>query len=894
MRADVLGPLVIRGESGEIPAGSPQQQALLVALVLRRGAPVTAAELIDELWDGDAPATAAAIVRTYVHRLRRSGLAITSSPHGYSARATLDLDRFEELVAEADRARTAGDRATAAARLREGLDLWRGPALAGVVGPGADRRRVDLDKRHRAALVTRLEIDLERGLIRSIEPELYALVTAHPLDEHLRRLLMTVLYRLGRQADAMATYHECRRLLDTELGVDPGPELQDLYTRMLRADPELMGSDDRPRPAQLPAVPAVFVGREHELRQDPGPAGILVIAGLSGVGKTTLALRWAHQHASRFDDGQLYADLCGYDPGRAPAEPADVLHGFLLALGVPAADIPADPSTRAGLFRTTLAGRRMLILLDNARSAEQVKDLLPGGGDSIVLVTSRGSLYGLIARTGARLIRVRPPDADEAIALVAGRLGARRAAAEPAATRDIVELCGRLPLALTVVAARAVAHEHLSLATIADELRGSRGALDALRTPDAAVDVRAALSWSYDALAERAAEVFRLLGTHPGPDLTADAASALLGRPVGGVLTELASVHLLDEHRPGRYTMHDLVRDFARETAGPEPDRAAARRMLDYYLHTSHAAAIIAFPSRYRVPIDPPVSGVICPEQDATWFDAEYPVLLAVLDQAARLGFDRHAWQLAWVLRDYLNRQGLWHHLQSAQDIGMAAAERTRDPLAVAHSLRGTAHADTNMGRFQPAVDRLRRALAIFTADGDREAIADCRRQIVYVLGQQGDIEASLAEALQVLGLYPPGADPGRRATALNAVSWNNAILGRFESALAYAREAIALGSSLGPYALADTYDTLGYVQAGTGDLDAAEISYRRAVEIYRGQGAVYRAADSLRSLAERLDTRRAQAAYREALALLADADDPRAPALIAQLEDRLRRVHES
>jgi tetratricopeptide (TPR) repeat protein len=445
-----------------------------------------------------------------------------------------------------------------------------------------------------------------------------------------------------------------------------------------------------------------------------------------------------------------------------------------------------------------------------------------------------------------------------------------------------------------VVAARAATHEHLPLAAIAGELRESRGALDALRTPDASVDVRAALSWSYDALGEHAAEVFRLLGAHPGPDLTAGAAAALLGRPVGGVLAELASVHLLDEHRPGRYAMHDLVHEFARETAGPEPDRAAARRMLDYYLHLSYAAAISAFPARYRVPIDPPVAGVICPEPGATWFDDEHPVLLSALDQAARLGFDRHAWQLAWVLRDYLNRHGLWHHLQSAQEIGLAAAERTGDPLAVAHSLRGMAHADTNMGRFGSATDRLRRAIAVFTADGDREAIADCRRQTAYVLEQQGDEEAALAESVRVLDLYPPGADLGRRAAALNAVSWGNAVLGRFEAALPYAREAIALGGSLGPYALADTYDTLGYVQAGTGDRAGAEASYRRAVEIYRRQGAVFRAADSLRSLAETLDTERADDTYREALVLLADAGDPRAPALAARLRDRLRRVHDS
>ncbi|MCD5314478.1 AfsR/SARP family transcriptional regulator [Kineosporia babensis] len=879
----VLGPVVVRGPQGEIPTGSPQQEALLVALALRRGKPAGPAELVDELWGPTAPATASTIVRTYVHRLRRSGLAIESVAGGYRLEVRLDLDEFDALVLAAER---TGDLIAAAQTLQEALGRWRGPALAGVVGPGAELRRSGLEARHRNARIAKLEIDLRRRRAQAIEPELRELLAAEPLDEQLCRLLVTALYQLGRQAEALAVYHACRERIAAELGLEPGPELRELYARILKADPGLIRTSLKP--AQLPSEPAVFAGRDHELQQDAGPSGILIVTGMGGVGKTALALRWAHRQSFRFTDGQLYADLRGYDPSLDPADTADVLHGFLLALGVAAGDVPLRQADRAARFRTELTGRKMLILLDNASTYEQIQDLLPGAGESVVLVTSRSTLSGLVARAGARVLPLKPPSTGEAENILADRLGRDRVAAEPAAVREIIDYCGRLPLALVVVAARAAINGHVPLAAIAAELRDAH--LDALRTPDNVLDVRATLSWSATALKDDTAEVFWNLSAHPGPEITAPAMSAVLGRPVGSALAEIAAAHLLEEHAPQRYRMHDLVRALVAEA---EPEPTAVQRLLDYYLQTSYAAGVRDFPARYRVRIDAPAPGSVLNDPPARWFEDERPVLLAVQEHAFRLGFDRHAWQLAWVMRDHLNRRGLWHQLQATQEIGMASAERLDDQEAIAHTLRGLAQVDTDMRRFAAAQERLRRALRIFEAAGDREAVADCRRQIAYVLDTQGDAEGSLAESERVLELYPRGHEPRWRAAALNAVSYSQAQLGRFSSALENVLEAIALGDSLGPYAFADTLQTLAFIQAGMGDRDEAEVNYRRAADLYIPHGALVLAAQALCALAELTGTERAAPIYQEALNLIEDADDPRAPALAAQLRGRLQDVYE-
>jgi DNA-binding SARP family transcriptional activator/tetratricopeptide (TPR) repeat protein len=896
----VLGPVVVRVDDSEVDVGPPQQRALLAALALRRGVAATADELVADVWGGAAPDSAVAIVQTYVSGLRKrlGKAAIVSSGHGYAvAGAEVDAVTFEAAVAAAQQARTAGDLETAAEGLRRALEWWRGPALADLPGPGAERHRLALTGRRLAVQVERVELDLELGRHREVEPELRVLVAESPFDEHLRGLLITALYRSGRQADAIAAYHDGRRLLADELGVDPGQALQDLYARIVRADPGLTPEvpSSAPVPRQLPPPLALFTGRDEVLERAEAlldrPSPVLVFAGMGGVGKTTTALHWAYRVAANYPDGQLYAELRGYGD-EPPATTSDILDRFLRALGSP---IPADPDARAARFRELTTGRRMLVLLDNAVTAGQVQDLLPGPGGSVVVVTSRGPLPELAVRAGARVVALHPPGHDEALEMFAARVGADRVRREPAAARDIVELSGRLPLALAVVAARVAGQDHLPLSRFAAELSATHGTLEAFGTAEAAIDVGTVLSWSYGRLGESTAEAFRLLCAHPGPDLTVEAAASMLARPPAetrAVLRALVGAALLTEHLPHRYAMHDLVRAFGREASAGHGDerRAAVRRLLDHYVHTTTAAAQGIFRSIHLPEPEPAAPGTLIPAPDPrAWFDAEHPALLAAFDVAEReTGFDGHLWRLAWALRDYLNRHGLWHHLHVSQGRGLAAAERSGDPVAQGHSLWGVALAESNLGRHAAAERHLRRALDIFTAAGDDQQTAITDYRIAYVLSNAGDFENALEHGLRMLDARPRGADPAHRARVLNLVSDHCVQLGRFAEAAGYAREALDLAGDHGGFWRADTWDTLAAAQSGLGDNEAAEVSYRRSVALYREQGADFLAASTLRASGDAWRRAghddRARAAYREARDLLPASDDPRAPRLDAEL----------
>ena len=893
--------MVVRVGGAAVDTGPPQQRALLATLALRRGLAASTDELIADLWGDAAPDSAVAIIQTYVHGLRKrlGRTAIVSTGYGY-ALAPVDLDAvaFADAVAEGRQARAAGNREAAVESLRRALRLWRGPALADLPGPGAERHRLALTGRRLAVQVERIEIDLELERHREVEPELRGLTMESPFDEHLRELLMMALYRSGRQAEAITVYHDGRRLLADELGVDPGPSLQELYARIVRADPGLTpaASTAAPTPRQLPAPLPVFIGREDVLDQADGLRDrltqVIVFAGMGGVGKTATALHWSHRTAAQYPDGQLHAELRGYG-SEPPATAGDVLDRFLGVLGSP---VPADLDARAARFRELTTGRRMLLLLDNAVTAEQVSPLLPGPGGSLVVVTSRGTLPELAVKAGAGVVTLHPPGHDEALAMFAARVGAESAAREPAAARDIVELTGRLPLALAVVAARVAAQDHLPLSRFAAELSATHGTLEAFGTNVPTIDVGTVLSWSYGMLDAPTAGSFRLLCAHPGPDLTVEAAASMLAAPMSrtrAVLRTLTDAALLTEHRPHRYALHDLVRAFGREMsdlAGDDERRAAVRRLLDHYVHTTDAAARAIFPSTHAAAPEAAAPGTLIPAPDSkAWLDAEHPALLAAFDVAEReTGFDGHLWRLAWLLRDYLNRYGLWHHLQVSQDRGLAAAERSGDPVDQGHSLWGVALAESNLGRIDVAEKHLRRALEIFTAAGDRAQVAITDNRITYVLRNGGEYQRALDHGLRILNACPVGTDPDQRARALNLVSDLCVQLGRFEEAARYAREALALAAGHGSFWRADTWETLAAAQSGLGDSDAAEASYRRSVALYREQGAGFQGATTLRALGNQWRSaghdEKARAAYREARDLLSASDDPQAPGLDAEL----------
>lgn len=738
MRFAVLGPVRAWSDEAEVSLGSPQQRAVLAVLLLRRGRPVGMTELINAVWGEEQPSDPAALVRTYVSRLRkvlepvrRPGeppRLLISVADGYVANVPegdLDLSVFEVRLTEARRLSTEGHLAEASQLLRDALSAWDSTPLTGVPGPLAAQERTRLLERHLRATEIRLSIDLALGRHEDVVDELASMLALHPLREQISELLMLALYRCGRQAEALETYQLTRHTLIEKLGVEPGPSLQNLHDRLLRADDSLappaprtvpdtargrqsvQEADPRedtagglaaadssasapsegprldtkgsslPRPAQLPAALGVFAGRAAELvtaeamlRHERRPSA-LVVGGMAGVGKTGFAVHLAHHVAHLFPDGQLFVDLRGTRSDGTALETADVLRIFLDGLGVPRHQVPADPHAQLALYRSLLAVRRVLIVLDDARDAQQVRALLPGSSECCAIVTSRARLQGLVANQGARPLHLGLMSREEARELLVRRIGVDRSGREPGALDDVIDLCGRLPLALAVVATRTAMHPRFPLAAIVTDLRENQGNLDAFAQSDETVDVRSAFSCSYALLSPAARTLFHLLSLHPGPEITAPAAASLAGmtvRDVRSLLAELSHGHLIMESAPGRFAFHELLRAYASELAHecetPSDRRQATRRILDHFLSSIFQASALLDPPRETVqPLE--FSPVVQAESFADrrralkWLRREYPTLCAAAVHAGRAGFPDHARWLAHALENHLEVLGL-------------------------------------------------------------------------------------------------------------------------------------------------------------------------------------------------------------------------------------------
>jgi tetratricopeptide (TPR) repeat protein/transcriptional regulator with XRE-family HTH domain len=672
----------------------------------------------------------------------------------------------------------------------------------------------------------------------------------------------------------------------------------------------LESGQETPMPAQLPPDIAGFVGRAGELdRLDTllrngasgTPVVIAAISGAAGIGKTTLAVNWAHRVAHRFPDGQLYVNLRGFDPTGTAMVPAEALRGFLQALGVAPQQLPAGQDAQVGLYRSLLAGRRVLVVLDNARDDEQVRPLLPGAPGCLVLVTSRDQLPGLVAGVGAQPIGLDLPSECEAVDMLAYRLGAARLHAEPAATQEIVTRCARLPLALAVVAARAASRPSFPLAVYADQLRSTRGGLDAFDSGDPATDVRTAFSWSYHTLGGAAARLFRLLGIHPGPDITPAAAASLAGEApstVRTMLAELARAHLVTEHAPDRYSLHDLLRSYGSELVSAEvPDderRTATRRVLDHYLHTAYPAALLLRPNRDTIAMDPPQPGVT-PEEltgadDAVaWFTAERPVLLAAIRLATDAGLDAHAWRLAWAMVDYLERQGYWHDWAALLTDALDAVERLDDLPGQAHCHRHLGRAYLRLGRYGEANRHLARAADLHESIGDRTGVAHAEDDLAVLFGIQRDFARARRHAAKALDRYREIGDVAGQAKALNNIGLAHAMLGEYDEALRRCQQALVLLRTLGDRAVAAaTWDSVGYAQHHLGRYPEAIAAYRQAVDLFHDGADRYSAADTLGRLGDTYaaagDRTAARETWREAAEILAELGHPDAEAIDRKL----------
>jgi len=670
----------------------------------------------------------------------------------------------------------------------------------------------------------------------------------------------------------------------------------DLLESMLTAD-EQRGDGATPR--QLPPAVADFTGRATELERltrvldagsgsGPGTVMITAIGGMAGVGKTTLALHWAHQVASRFPDGQLYVNLRGFDPSGTPVTAPEAIRRFLDALGVAAGRIPASPDVQAGLYRSLLASRRMLIVLDNARDEQQVRPLLPASAGTLVLVTSRSQLAGLAAAEGARLLSLDALARGEATELLAARIGSDRAGRELSAIGEIADLSARLPLAVAIAAARAVTRPSLPLAALAGELRNAAGRLDALDAGDPAASVRAVFSWSVRHLSRDAARMFGLLGIHPGPDISVPAAASLAGCDLARArrdLGELARAHLLSERLPGRYALHDLLRAYAAEQArdsGGEAERdAAVGRMLDHYLQSAAHAAQLLNPSHEPVVLVTPRPDA-SPEQPAdhrqalTWFEDEHQVLLAALTLAAESGRDAHAWQLAWALAPYLQTRGHWQEWAATQRTALAAATRLGDLVAQAVCSRLLAAAYSDLGEYGESSRLFNESLSLYQRLGNRLGEAKVEHNLAALAEGQGRYADVLEHAEKALRLYQAIGDKASEAAALNNVGWTHGLLGDYQRARAICRQALVLCTEVGHHWLEGyVCDSLGYAEHHLGNLAEAAACYQRALSLHREAGDRFTEAEALAHLGETCQAagRLAQAreAWQQALGIFDD-----------------------
>ncbi len=823
-----------------------------------------------------------------------------------------------------------------------------------------------VDRERASAAREAADAALRAGLPAAVLPPLREAVADAPLDEPLLARLVRVLAATGRETEALHTFRAARERLADELGIDPGPELRDAHRRVRRegagregvpgatgtgspeapapeadaeaeaeaavpeaegvtvAEGETVGAPTPPSraptavPAQLPHDLPTFTGRRAELEQvlalltdsdggadvDAGTGTVVIsaIGGMAGIGKTTLAVHWAHRVADRFPDGQLYVNLRGFAPSGAVMESGEAVRVFLDALGVPPERVPHGVDAQAALYRSLLAGRRFLVLLDNARDTEQVRPLLPGTPGCLTIVTSRDQLAGLVSSHGAHTLALRPLDTAQARAFLERRLGAGRLTGEARAVTEIAALCGGLPLALACVAARAAAHPGFPLSAIAAELRAAHGSLDAFSRTDPSANVGAVFSWSLGALSPSAAHLFPLLALHPGPDFSVAATAALTGLPARRarrLLAELADVHLLGEPAPGRYALHDLLRAHAAELLEerrPEDEReAATERLYAYYVHTAHAAEPLLAPHADPLPPDPAPAGVQAEplaghEEALTWLTAEYPVLLAVVGAAARSGRDRVAGALAWSLEPFFDRRGHWHDWATVQRIALDAALRTADPGWEARGLRALARAESRLGLHGTARPRLDRALALFAELGDDIGRADTHRSLGWTRDQEGDLPGALRHNRLAMELFRSGGRRAAYASVLNSVGWYHTLLGEHREALRHCHEALTLLQDLGDrYGEAATWHTLAYAHHHLGRHPNALVGYGHALALYRELGVPYLEACTLVHIGDTheamSDHATAHEVRQQALTLLITLGHPDADQVRAQLD---------
>jgi len=959
----LMGDVDVRHAGRAVALGS-KQRAVLAVLAFHANTVVSRPDMVRLAWGdsgSDPPATIDRLVTDYVSRLRtafrEAGFGaearLVARPPGYLLEvdpATVDWHRFRDLVARARAARQAADDADAAGLLRRASELWRGPALADLDDRSLQPIRHQMSDLRLAAAEDLAAIELSRGGPEVVADLLSELAAGHPGRERLAVLLIRALHAAGRRDEAISVYQRTRDHLTGQLGVDPTDALGDAYRAVLRGPAGV-----RRQVAQMPADTGNFTGRRAELARllslgpgattGPGPGGVVAICavdGMGGIGKTTLAVHAAHRLSARFPDGCLFLDLHGHTRAIDPVGPGPALERLLRALGVPGEQIPADVDDRAALYRSRMTGRRMLIVLDDARTADQVRPLLPAEPGCLVMVTSRRRLTAL---DEARPLSLDVLPVTDAVTLFTRIAGPGRPVGPPDAVAEVVELCGRLPLAVRIAAARLRARPAWTVAHLADRLTDQHHRLGEL--DDGERGVAAAFTLSYQDLAGDQQRTFRALGLHPGADTDAYAVAALTGRPLalaGRTLEEFLDAHLLGQTVPGRYRMHDLVRayaaDLARSQDSDDARRAARTGLFDHYLATAAAAMDVLFPAgvfqRPRIrPADSPAPPVTDTAAARAWLDAERANLVAVCAYTATHGRPGRTSRLSATLALYLDFGGHFAEALTIHAYARDAAGRCRDLVAEAqaltnlgtsldglgrhaeaaehlshalHNFRATGHragearalnnlgyAYCRWGRYRQAVDHTRQGLALFRATGNRLGQADALDTLGIVHRQQGRYDEAAEHSEQALALYRALGDPLGEAMQLERLGGIAALQGRHDQAIDHLQQALGLDREIGNrLGEAGALHELALVQRQQGRYDAAAEHYQQSIELFRRIGDRTGEGSALNGLAETLHAtgqpRRARDLHTAVLALTADADataeQARAHAGIARTHD--------
>lgn len=897
LEVETLGPLRVYAGGREVAVGPPKQRAMFAVLALSTNSLVSRDDLIDRLWDSTPPTTAAGSVHTYLSGLRQalSGLGepLVNSGSGYTLQ--LDPEQVDARVVERLAAQARADRArheptSAVTAYGEALARWRpGSILGGLPGPFAVEYRAWASELRLRLLMERAELLLELDQPDTVADELRAHIAANPYDEGLRALLMTALRRSGRTADALAQYKDLRTVLAEELGIDPSAELQDLNssilsdnvrTRTTRSAPPTAAATTAATtaavtPAQLPRGVGDFVGRVAAVQEvldaahtasadnvagEARSPQIVTIGGVGGVGKTALAVHCAHLLAGAFPDGQLYLNLRGFDPKHPPREPMDALHHLLTSMN--AGTIPADYEPRAALWRSIVRDKRMLIVLDNTDSADRVEDLLPGGGPSFVVVTSRNRLSGLSVRYAARRVTLAPLTADESLKLLSSAIGPERIDSEPSAAQRLAELCGHLPLALRIASEQATTGSRSRIADLVADLENVRHRLDALQIPDDELgSVRGVLSWSYTRLDAEAAHVFRTLGLFPGVAIRPEPAGALLDVPppaAAAALQNLAAQHLV-EIDGGGYQMHDLTRIYAEEMSRDGETstarRQALQRMLDWYVQTLTPEYRS---TRVKLPFSPVTGTAHEPlrfdnqKEVVAWCVQEWDNIAPLVRTALQTGCHRQAWQLTYLLFDYFYAAGQAGEWVETLRLGIRSAEMIEDRRAQAALLNHLSVAYARTGDNDVAVQQLHRALRLLDSPDDDVRRISLLANLASTLREAKDYAGALPYADQALALARRSGLEYYEAGCLDVLSELLAELGRFEESLQCGTLGLVAARHCQDVLIeANILINLGVAEHGLGRAGTALRHFQGALSLSESSGDRYHEALALFGLAK-------------------------------------------